>query len=171
MSDQEQTFKTGTEVYQYLVSHGWKVSQASVYNHLAKGWLKKGEDGQFSLGEVQKYAIKRLQKKDGSGETDEISERKRKAEADSAEAMARIKRVKAETMEGSFIPRSQYEQDLSARAQMFKTDLQVLAETLPPEMIKLVEGDQDRAPDLTQFLKNQFEEFLDRYSRPARFAV
>jgi hypothetical protein len=99
----EKTFNGIPAVVEYLHSQGWKISMQTGYNHRDKKLLSVRKDGKYYQSDVDRYASSgALQRLDGIKQevSDADSDRKRKAEADSAEFDARMKRVRAEAIEG-----------------------------------------------------------------------
>jgi hypothetical protein len=172
----ERTFPNIPAVIRYLEEQGWKISQATLYNHRKAGKLKPNSTGQFPLSVVERYIIEaNLHRIDGSVAQDEASgvdiDRKRRAEAEISEYDARIKKIKAETAEGKYIERYEYERSLAQRAALLKSDIDAFIRGTADEMIRLVDGDPEKTPDLIEHMLNQFQRCLGRYAEEREFAV
>ena len=157
----EKTFKGVPAVVEYLHSQGWKISLRTGYNHRDKKILLPRKDGKYYQSDIDRYAASgELQRIDGSKPelSDADSDRKRKAEADSAEFDARIKRIKAEAIEGRYVDREIFEDELSAQALAFRNSIQTYIHAQAEEIVSYVGGDTSRIPDLIEFMLTRADE-------------
>ena len=100
----EKTFNSISAVVNYLKVQGWKISLRTGYNHRDQKKILPRSDGKYYQSDVDRYANSgEIQRLDGIKPevSDNDLERKKKAEADSAEYDARIKRIRAEAIEVS----------------------------------------------------------------------
>lgn len=157
----EKTFKGVPAVVEYLHSQGWKMSLRTGYNHRDKKILLPRKDGKFYQSDVDRYAASgALQRLDGIKQeiSDADIDRKRKAEADTAEFIARINKVKADAVENKYIDREIFEDELSAQALQFKNSIQTFIHALAEEIVNYVGGDASRIPDLIEFMLTRADE-------------
>lgn len=166
----EQSFASILEVVEYLDGEGWKVSRSSAYDHWKKdGRIKPSPDGSFSISAVHEYARLYLQKKDGTPgaaggfnlQEEKIHEeiRRIRHDADMRELNYRLKA-------GELMPKEYVEAELAERAANLKTYFDSVARSAAGRMIKIVGGDQQKAPDLIAFLLGMNRKAMDNYSRP-----
>lgn len=151
----EKTFNGIPAVVEYLHSQGWKMSLRTGYNHRDKRILLPRQDGKYYQSDVDRYANSgALQRLDGIKQeaADTDLERKKKAEADSAEYDARIKRIRAEAIEGKYVDREIFEDELSAQALSFRNSIQTYIHAQAEEIVSFVGGDISRIPDLIEFM-------------------
>lgn len=151
----EKTFNGIPAVVEYLHSQGWKMSLRTGYNHRDKKILLPRQDGKYYQSDVDRYANSgALQRLDGIKQevSDTDLERKKKAEADSAEYDARIKRIRAEAVEGKYVDREIFEDELSAQALAFRNSIQTYIHAQAEEIVSFVGGDVSRIPDLIEFM-------------------
>lgn len=170
----DRTFPSIPSVVEYLREQGWKISTRTGYNHRDKQILLPRKDGKYYQTDVDNYARSGLlQRLDGTKEesTDADLERKKRADADTAEYVARINKIKAEAIEGKYIERFDYERALSQRAALFKSDIEAFIRGTAEEMVSLVAGDPDKTPDLIEHMLDQFEKCLGRYAEDREFVV
>jgi len=169
----ELSFSNVSSVVTYLQEQGYKISNRTGYNHKDEGLLRPRSDGKYYKADVDAYASSMLSRLDGSESTgsDSDMERKRKADADTAEIITRIKRIQVEVLEGKYIEREAFERALAQRASLFKNDLEALARGRADDMIDRVAGDHDKAPDLIEFMLAEFEQVLGRYAANIEFSV
>jgi hypothetical protein len=100
-----------------------------------------------------------------------LQQQKLAAETKRAAAMATLAEHKVRIASGEYLLTSDHEAELAARAQLFRSDLRNFARATVGDIIPLVEGNMDRAPDLMQFLLDHVDELLDRYARETQFEV
>lgn len=170
-----EAFKNIPALLAWLDEQGWKVSKSTLYAHKKDGRLRPNSEGEFDAAEVEKYARRWLERKDGSpapvNELDEIRARKERAAADREEYQARLAAVKAAVAEGRYVERGQVEHQLAARAAIFKSDGVNWVQANAGQIIAVVEGDPVKAPDLVEMMLKSLEAWLDRYSQPIEFSV
>ena len=157
----EKTFTGIPAVVEYLHGQGWKMSLRTGYNHRDKKLLLPRKDGKYYQSDVDRYALSGyLQRLDGIKQeiTDKDIERKTKAEADSSEYDARIKRIKAEAIEGKYVGRERFEDELSAQALAFRNSIQTYIHSQAEEIVSFVGGDVSRIPDLIEFMLSRADE-------------
>lgn len=157
----EKTFHGIPSVVEYLHSQGWKMSLRTGYNHRDKKILLPRKDGKFYQSDVDRYAASgALQRLDGIKQeiSDSDTYRKRKAEADTAEFIARINKVKADAVENKYIDREIFEDELSAQALAFRNSIQTYIHAQAEEIVSYVGGDTSRIPDLIEFMLTRADE-------------
>ncbi len=153
-------------VVKYLSDAGWKISKSAAYKHKKEGKLRPGHDGGFSIRAVDKYAMQWLEKKDGSGNLDDLQEATAKAQLEKLQAQARHWDTKTKIELGEYVHRDHWEKELSARARIFKSDMENFIRAQAGEIIRIVEGDPEKTPDLIDYYLKHLESWLDRYSKP-----
>jgi len=155
------------KVLLHLKSKLWKVSSTTLYNHRKKLFIKPDEKGRYLVSDVDLYAeqyLKRLDGRAGESESKDIKD-KRQAEIRKAKAQAKHWEIKAKIAAGLYVPRENFERELASRASVFKSDLLSFCRSMAPDIIHLVKGDDDLAPDLIDYMTEQTLVHLDRYSR------
>ncbi len=163
------------EVVKYLEGlDRYKVKQATVYRHKDHGKLRPQADGTFRISDVDRYAATFLKLKDGSGglrmrsPAPAIADDKAAAEARKVSAQAEHWEIKTKILKGEYIERSAFEAALARRASIFKSDIENFIRSNSAEMIKLVSGDDLKAPDVIEFWLEASEKWLARYSEDAQ---
>ncbi len=58
------SFLNALKISSYLHDKGYRVCQSTIYSHIKAGYLKKGDEGVYTLKDVERYAEKHLS---GSG--------------------------------------------------------------------------------------------------------
>lgn len=150
----------------------YKIAQPTVYRHRDQGKIRPQPDGSFLLRDVDRYASTFLKLKDGTGgltaRPPAVADDKAAAEARKVSAQAEHWEIKTKILKGEYIERSAFEAALARRAAVFKSDIENFIRSNSAEMIKLVAGDDLKAPDLIEFWLEASERFLGRYSDDAR---
>lgn len=170
---EEKTFRNLKAVSVYLRDQGWKVSKSTVYDHHRARKIKPREDGLFYLADVETYAGNYLKHKNEpqAQTSDAIQRRRNEAEARKMEAQAKHWEIKSQVAAGAFVERDAFERALVERAMIFKNDLISFAHTRPPEICRLVHGESNLIPELTEYLLKQFAIFLNRYAEDKEFKI
>ncbi|HNS56296.1 MAG TPA: hypothetical protein PKO34_04500 [Smithellaceae bacterium] len=143
------------EVVDYLKAKGFKIEKSAAYQHVKEKRLQREGDGTFSLEKVEKYARQNLKRLDGSNvkkTIENMQERKYQAEVETAEYEARIKKTKAEAIEGKYILREIFEDELTAQALAFRYTIQTFVHANAEEIVGFVGGNVSRIPDLIEFM-------------------
>lgn len=180
MTDQStptpKTFKSVSEVIRHLREIDVEVSDRKVYDDVKKGLLQRDpKTGKFSLDAVEIYVSVHLagasqgRRADITMET--IQKKKLQAEAEKAAAQARHWQLRADIEQGRYIERVQYEQDLSARAAVLRSDIQHFFTAYAAELIQIIGGDHKRIQSFIDYCHNKSDEWLDRYSKPTEWEV
>ena len=170
-----EAFKNILEVVKYLQGlERYKVSQAAVYRHRDHGKLRPQPDGSFLVKDVDRYAGTFLKLKDGSGglklrqAAPAIADDKAAAEARKVSAQAEHWEIKTKILRGEYVERSVLEAALARRAAIFKSDIENFIRANSAEFIKLVSGDDLKAPDAIEFWLEASEKWLARYAEDVK---
>lgn len=159
-------------VADYLDKRGWKVSKSAIYNHAKQKKIKPRENGAYYIGDVEKYASLHLSRKDQSGTSPDKSQQdKSSAEARKALAQAIHWEVRTKIIQNQYVPREAFEQELAARAALFNADLDEFFYSQAPAVVHLVAGDQNKIPDLIDFMITAKESWIARYAEHRDFNI
>lgn len=160
-------------VTEYLKDKGWKVSKSTVYGHLKEGKIKS-VDGVFQIKEVEKYAGLHLNRMDGTNPAEEagkLQQDKLEAETRKARAQAKHWEMKTQVESGKYIDRDLFNGELASRAAIFRNDLETFFRSNAGEIIKKVDGDGTKNPDLIDYCLERMELFLGRYAEPKKWSI
>ncbi|MCU0589873.1 MAG: hypothetical protein MUC33_01415 [Desulfobacterales bacterium] len=173
-SEKPEALKSILEVVRYLEGlDKYRVKQATVYRHRDQGKLRPQSDGTFLVKDVERYAGTFLKLKDGSGglkmrpASPAVADDKAAAEARKVSAQAEHWEIKTRILKGEYVERSAFEAALARRAAVFKSDIENFIRSSSAEMIKLVSGDDLKAPDVIEYMLEASERWLARYSEDA----
>jgi len=158
-----QRFTALADVLQYLNDAGYKLAKSTLYKHKGEGKLRPQKDGSFARADVDRYARTFL--KNAFGQTDieedaQLQREKLEAEARKAKAQAVHWELKTQIDSGQYIDRALFDGELAARAAIFKSDLENFFRSAAGEIIHKVNGDQQLAPDLIDFMLERLEVFM-----------
>lgn len=171
-AEKEETFPNALAVCNYLEAQGWRISKSSVYNHQSEGKIRPRGDGLFYLSDVEKYANTHLKRLDGSSSIlDAYHSDKLRAEAKRAEAQAKIWTVKAQAIEGDYIPRQVMDSEFAKRIAVLKNDMETFAYSEAIAVIHIAEGKEERVPEVLDFLLSKFRMFLNHYAEERTVSV
>ncbi len=166
-SAQERTFPGIQSIVDYLRGQGFKISTRTAYNHRDKGHFKPRKDGKYYLSDIETYARSGLLTRlDGTKQElfDDDSQRKRKAEADQAEYDARIKKIRAEAIEGKYILREEFEEEIAVQVVAFRNAIQTYIHSQAEDIVNFLTADILRIPDLVQFMMASVDDFFFKYA-------
>lgn len=169
------TFKNCSEVYRWLKGKGYRVSKASAYQAFNDGKLRMNREGNVSVKSVQEYA--KSLKQQATGKTDEQTEFDEKVPSkDALQRLHLSEKVKKEQFdrkvrEKEYILRNQVELELASRGATFQNDLEHFAYSEPGNIIEMVGGDHQKAPDLSRYLLEAFHAILNRYASAGQITV
>lgn len=174
-ADKDVTFANVLAVLEWLQEGDWKISKSNLYVHAREGLLLARKDGKYHLRDVSKYAKLYLKKKEGrtprSKRFDSLQEKRVAAETRKMEAQARMAEIKAKALEGFYVERTSFERALAARAAVFKNDIMHWIHADVPHIVHLCSGDRNKIPELIEYICDQAETWLDRYSGDTTFSV
>lgn len=156
-------------VVRYLQQRGYKVKKSKVYADARAGKLPRGS---CSVDDADRYATRedlpRLAEV-AAGELDRLARER-------GEAEYRLLQKKYEKMEfelqkdkGQYLPRSEFEQELSARAAVLMHGLRHLAQSRAAELMEI--GKEKGAQAVADRLQAEIEDLLDDYANRETFQV
>jgi hypothetical protein len=169
VTDAPTTFKNTFEVLGHLKRAGFKIAKSKLYADAKVGLLPAGP---CTVEDVERYArrarLKRLAEVSG-GELDRIARER-------SEAEYRLLQKKYEKLEfelqkdkGQYLPRAEFEQELSARAAVLMHGLRHLAQSRAAELMEV--GKEKGAQAVADRLQSEIEELLDDYANRETFQV
>lgn len=169
-----EVFGTAKEVAAYLKAEGFKVSLRSVYNHIQERKLPKDKEGKFQRKAVERYAARFLPRLDGKvsdQHVEGLQKQKLEAEVRRATEDARLKRLRADVLDGKLVPADLFERALAARAVLLKRGLTSLCHEMTEKIIETVNGDPNLAPHLLDLLLKEVRSHLNYYAQDQDFSV
>jgi len=174
-SAQPDTFESLPAVMQYLQKKGYKIQKSAIYNHKTSGKIRPNKEGKYLRADVEKYAQAHLQPADGSPSQKQVltKAQKERAEAETRERVARAINWETRTaaLQQKLVPRELFENELAARAAIFRTDGENFFRGQAPAIVNIVGGDALKVPELIDFCLNALEQWLSRYLQQEEFKV
>lgn len=164
-------FANVMEIVDYLDAAGWKISKSTCYDHVKERKILPEPSGRFSLAAVLEYARVHLQKKDGTPGAiagPSLQEQKIMEEVDRIRIDRQHRELKYKEATGELVAKSEVEGELAKRAAYLKSDLKNVFRAGAVEIIRVVKGDPQLAPELIAYGVRLVDEMLDRYARPIK---
>ncbi len=169
-----ETFATKASVWEFLKGEEYIIGRSQFYQHCKDGLLRPRR-GEYLLKDVTKYAKLHLRRAD-SGEIE--SDRERRIREEKLELSLQKEQVLLDKekfdlsrKQGKFIPRADFEQAIVARAVAFMAHLNHSFQSAVPDLIDIVEGDQQRAGEMVEALSRLAEERMADFAVNAEFDV
>lgn len=164
-------FRSGLKVTEYLQRCGYEIKKSAVYNHIREGKLRPDAKGGYSQAAVDKYAKRWLSAGPVAAtapELTDLQEKKLEAEVRKLEAQAEHWRHKTAVEQGLYVELETVERSLAARASILKSDLSNFIRARAEELIAIVDGDPQKAPDMIEIYLESLETALGRYAEEGR---
>jgi hypothetical protein len=172
---QPEAFENLPAVMQYLQKKGYKIQKSAIYNHKTTGKIRPNKEGKYLRADVEKYAQAHLQPADGSPSPAKVLDKaqKERAAAETRERIARAINWETRTaaLQQKLVPRELFENELAARAAIFRTDGENFFRGQAPAIVNIVGGDALKVPELIDFCLNVLEQWLSRYLQQEEFKV
>ncbi len=167
--------KNRADILRYLQADDWEIKRDTFYRHIKEGKLTKNRNGLFTARGVKKYAQAWLIRTD-TGETvgqadNALAARKTEEETKRITVDREHKEFNLSVARGQYLKRSDVDAELAARAIVLNNGLVHLFQSTVADMIGLVNGDQQRAADLIDFLTTNKDELLNEYATMKEFAL
>jgi len=169
-------FKSKIAVHRWLEENGRQISRSQFYDHCKLGLLRPHKsDGKYRLSAVQKYAkLHTRSLETGQKENDlldKMQQEKLEVDLDTSKIKRDRERHDLAVKQGKFIPRSEFELAIVARAVAFMAHLNHTIQQQAPDWIDLVEGEQARAPELVDAISKAIEQRMGDFAADAEFDV
>lgn len=155
------------DVVAHLNSMGYKIKKSSVSNHVREGKLRPLDDGTFALRDIEKYATAFLHRRTSQQSDTATGESQMdiaRAEYDKLCKENELLDIKIAERNGALVPRSHFEHEIAARAQILRLDAESFARGNAQAIIALVKGDETMTADLVAFLLAEVETWFARYT-------
>lgn len=161
-------FATIKDAIRFLLAKGWRCSDKSVYRHISQQKLSKPP---WTADQLDLYAAGHLQPrvdlqpaKKGNGALHSEASQLIEARRQKIEVDIEAKKFELQIRKGEFVPKDTTDRALARRALILKSDLVNFAHGKAPLICEKIKGDRDYLSDLIQFLGDEFEVLLGRYS-------
>lgn len=168
---EKNSFSNLRAVLEHLKGRGYRISRATLYDHVRAGKLRPVKNGEFALSSVEKYAASFLKRLDGERPGDDMQRQKLAEEKRKLSAQADCWELRARAESGRWIERAAVELDLAARAALLKADFKNYWRKSAVEIIELVGGDLEKTPELIEAGLAWSEKFLGRYAEKKAWTV
>lgn len=170
-----EAFDNLREVMSYLKKKGYKIEQSTIYKHKDVGKIRPNKEGKYLRADVEKYAQVHLPLSDGSPSPAKVLDKaqKERAAAETRERIARAINWETRTaaLQQKLVPRELFENELAARAAIFRADGENFFRGQAPAIVNIVGGDVLKVPELIDFCLNALEQWFSRYLHQEEFKV
>lgn len=174
-SQQITIFSSKIAVHRWLEDNGWQIARSQFYAHCKDGLLRPGKDGKYHLKAVEKYATLHVKKAETGQKVntfeEQLRERQLKAKAEKEEIDLQLSRMDLEKRQGKVIPREEHELAIVSRAVAFMAHLNHTVQSEVQNWIELVDGDQQKAPQLVEAISREIEQRMGDFAIDAEFDV
>jgi hypothetical protein len=175
MTMDKTSFKTALEVTSYLNEQGFKCSKSTVYGHVKKKLLRKGQDGQFSKLAVDRYAKDHLERFGGFSDNEERTERARmellESKAQKSRAEAELAAMKLQVEQGKLVPVEDLDGILSSAVTVLRASMLQFFYGEAASLIHLVEGNPAKTGALVEHMRKASFAWFNSFARKHEFMV
>ncbi len=175
-SEMHESFVDVQSILPYLQGRGYKVSRATLYNHLKEGkYSKDPKTGQFLVKKIDKYAKNHLiLEETGKKEGDEnvnLQARKLKAETREREAKASRAEYELNIIKGKYIDKEDMIRELVGRALILDSSLRYTLKNAAPDIIELCSGDQKKVAVIRDELMIIIDTIMNSFASTDDFVI
>ena len=173
-ADDDDTFATKLDAWQYLQDSGWQIGRSQFYEHCKQGRLPR-KDGRYLRADVDRYAQHHCRAADTGEKVNEKLSRiaEEKIETELARDKTRLEKdlMELAIKRGEYVPRDEVEQMIVGRAVALLAHLRAMAAMKASDFIALVAGDQRRQRDLIDALNENIEDYVAIFAKDIEFEV
>jgi hypothetical protein len=158
-------FPTRAAVFKHLQVTGWQVGRSAFYEHADQGKIERSADGTYSAEAVSHYAqtfCRRLAT--GKRVVSGIAEQREQIALQRAKVALQRERRELERLEARAIPVQEAELMVVGRAVCFLAHLRAMAQMHASDLIRIVGGDQAKAPALIADMQAHIETHVESYA-------
>lgn len=169
MSETPATFKNTLEVLGWLKKSGYKVGKSKLYADAKAGLLPSGE---CVIDDVERYARRARLKRQAevsTGELDRMAKQRSEAEYRLLQKKYEKLEFELEKDKGKWLPREQFDQELSARAAVLLNGLRHLVQSRAAELLDV--GKASGPQEMGDRLQAEIEDMLNDYANRETFQV
>ena len=162
--------KTQKECVEFLSNAGFKVSTSQFNRDVLAGKVARAADG-FEEGSLLAYAaahLKPLARQENRELTD-VTVSRLSADAENKKVNAERNRLKLEREKGLLMPRSEFEENMAARALFFRNEIENFGLRKAGEIIELVRGDPALQDAFLSWWREETEDWMDAWSGDMQF--
>lgn len=166
-------YKTQRAAVEFLKNSGWKIEKSKFNSDVKTGKVSRNAEGHYEEVSLLAYAPVHLQPLSSVEDraANEATLQRLTAEADLKAIMAKRQRILLEKDQGKFIPKSEYEAALAARAQFFKNSLENFCYDVAADLIMAAGGNESNLEKVQRFLLKKVADMLDAYAEDREFVL
>ncbi len=170
-----QPFPTLADVLDYLKSAGWRVTRTSLYRHQGEGKIRPGDDGEYHVKDVDRYAKTWLKRKEtgrrAKDALESLQTQKLEKENRRLDLENEIKEMERDKKRGMLIARELIELELAGRAGVLEAGLRHWIQSKAFNWVRIVDGDPHKVADLISLMLSDLDEHLNSYAAPIDYTL
>jgi hypothetical protein len=164
-----------SDVLEYLIETGWRVSKPTLYRHHKEKKFTPGTDGIYRRKDIDKYAKTWLKQQATGKKVKELEDQLQRQILEEELATAKEKRRKIERensrADGELIDRREVENWLAGRAGILEAGLKHWIQSGVAEWIRMARGDLKTAGELINTMIRDLDEHINSYAQTKEFEV
>lgn len=158
-----------SDVLRYFHSKDIEITKTTLYRHGKEGKLPKNKDGFYTRLLLKKYAVAHLDMEDDfsddSSESNSLTAELKRRKIIREDLAIQRESLAWEIEQGKYTPTAAIDRMFIGRALMFDRARKSFIQKHVAELIALVGGKQDKAPQLVDFFNERFDVILKDYSQ------
>ena len=173
--DKEPAFDNLLRAKEHLNRLGYKVGKSKIYKDRKDGLIKIEADGTVKEASVKAYIrkanLENLTEKAEADQGPSVLVRKAERELEKLGEQIEDLRFKRSVAQGDYIPRTDFEMELAARAAVLDTGLRHLVHSSLGAWVNMMEGDPKKIPILLQRINDDLDEKFNEFATMKMFHV
>ena len=170
-TDASENFPSILAAMAHLDRAGFRISKSKMYRDRDKGMIRVNPDGTVPETEVRAYAATLTKKVADIGDLNDVHAIKTAKEVERLEEQIAKLKFEREKDQGKYIPRSEFEAELAARAAVFESGFRHAFNSKSRTWIALVNGRQEKTAEFLHALNKSLDELLTSYANTNTFQV
>jgi len=173
--DKEPAFENLLRVKEHLNRLGYKVGKSKIYKDRKDGLIRIEADGTVKEASVKAYIrkanLENLTEKAAADQGPSVLVQKAEKELEKLHEQIEDLRFKRSVAQGDYIPRTDFEMELAARAAVLDTGLRHLVHSSLGNWVALMDGDPKKIPLLLRRINDDLDEKFNEFATMQMFHV
>ena len=151
-------------VVDHLKGAGYRISKSKIYRDKDKGTIRVNPDGTVLETEVRAYAATLDRLVADIGDLTDIHAIKTQRDVELREEQIKKLRLQRKVEEGKYIPRKDFEAELSSRAVVLDSGLRHMVQMKAAEWVALSCGKTEKIPELILAVNQELDRLMNGYA-------
>ena len=173
--NKEPVFENLLRVKEYLNRKGYKVGKSKIYKDRKDGLIRIEADGTVKESSVTAYIrkanLENLAEKAAADQGPSVLAQKAERELEKLGEQIEDLRFKRSVAQGEYIPRTDFEMELAARAAVLDAGLRHLVHSSLGDWVAMMEGDPKKIPILLERINDDLDEKFNEFATMDMFHV